>query len=57
MDILKQFPPPMRPDAMFAWSVEAHNMVNYKLGKPRLGLQEAMRIWSAPPPETFTDFF
>jgi len=48
---------PFRPEDPFAWSVEVHNLVNFKLGKPRVGLQEAYRVWSTNPPETFTDFF
>jgi len=57
MEILQELPPPTCPRQIFAWSVEAHNRVNYKLGKPMMGLTEATRIWSASTPETFTDFF
>lgn len=30
----------------FAWSVEAHNLVNKRLGKPILTLEEAQGIWT-----------
>jgi len=56
-ECLKELPPPTCPRQIFAWSVEIHNCVNFKLGKPLMGLQEARRVWSSAPPETFTDFF
>ena len=56
-EILDEKPPPTCPRSMFAWSVEVHNMVNYKLGKQHMGLREAYRVWAVNPPETFTDFF
>lgn len=56
-ECLKELPPPTCPRQIFAWSVEVHNCVNFKLGKPLMGLQEARRVWSSAPPETFTDFF
>ena len=55
--ILRENPPPACPFQIFAWSVEVHNIVNFKLGKSLVGLQEARRIWTTNPPETFTDFF
>jgi hypothetical protein len=57
LEILREYPPPTNPDVMFQWSVDVHNMVNFKLGKPRMGLSEATRIWTTKQPETFTDFF
>lgn len=57
--ILEQYPMPVTNDRaiLFRWSVEIHNMVNFKIGKPRMGLAEAQRIWTEDPPETFYDFF
>jgi hypothetical protein len=34
-----------RKDNFFAWTVELHNAVNEKLGKPKITLDEARRIW------------
>ena len=32
----------------FAWSVDVHNMVNRKLGKPQVGYEDARRQWTTP---------
>lgn len=36
---------PIRYDDYFAWSVEVHNAVNRKLGKPELSVEDASAIW------------
>lgn len=36
---------PPRKDDFFAWTVELHNAVNAKLGKPIITLQQAREIW------------
>ena len=33
----------------FAWSVDVHNMVNRKLGKPQVGYEDARRQWTVKP--------
>jgi len=33
-------------DNMFRWSVDVHNMVNKRLGKPCLCFEEALRLYS-----------
>jgi hypothetical protein len=38
-----QHPPPTKD--FFAWTVELHNAVNDKLGKPQITLNEAIQIW------------
>jgi hypothetical protein len=58
-EFLVQNPMPMTTDraVLFKWSVDIHNQVNYKLGRPPMGLGEATTIWSQNPPESFYDFF
>lgn len=34
-----------RPDDQFAWSVEVHNAISRKLGKPEVSKEEADKIW------------
>lgn len=41
---------PPRWDDYFAWTVEAHNAVNVRLGKPTLGLAAAHALWEPLPP-------
>ncbi len=36
---------PPKADDLFDWTVELHNAVNAKLGKPKITLDEARRIW------------
>jgi len=38
---------PVRWDDQFAWSVEVHNAVNRKLGKPEISADQAREIWSS----------
>jgi len=45
-EILQSNPP--RFDDFFAWSVEAHNSVNQKLGKPIMSLEDAGKVWRKP---------
>jgi hypothetical protein len=42
--ILREIPP--RFDDWFAWTVEVHNAVNFKLGKPEIEWEEACRRWN-----------
>lgn len=43
---IKQCPPRYNSEEdWFAWTVELHNMVNRKLNKPEITLEEAMQIW------------
>lgn len=45
-ELLDQNPPRFdSPEEFFAWSVEYHNAVNRKLGKPELPLADAIAIW------------
>lgn len=34
-----------RPDLFFAWTMDFHNYVNEKLGKPTLSVDEARQVW------------
>jgi len=34
----------------FFWSVAIHNMVNVRLGKPQVNVDEARKIWATPSP-------
>jgi hypothetical protein len=36
---------PVRFDDWFRWTVEAHNSVNQRLGKPILSLEQAKELW------------
>ena len=36
---------PPRQDDFFSWTVELHNAVNTKLGKPTIAMEEARRLW------------
>jgi hypothetical protein len=40
-------PPTYTPKgAYFAWTVNTHNAVNAKLGKPQMSLEDAIVLWS-----------
>jgi hypothetical protein len=39
---------PLRPDDQFAWSVDVHNAVNVKLGKPVLTIEQAKAELTLP---------
>lgn len=43
--MMEATPPPAAPD-LFAWSVARHNEVNRRLGKPEMGLEEALQRWA-----------
>ena len=44
--ILEQLPPDFSsPQSFFAWGVALHNVVNEKLGKPQITIEEAYSIW------------
>jgi Erv1 / Alr family len=48
--LCKRKPPDSRNHAaLFAWTVDMHNEVNYRLGKRQLSYIEAMRIWRNSP--------
>jgi len=51
--VLAALPPPFAAPApeQFAWSWQAHNAVNAKLGKPPLTLEAAHRLYRLHPPE------
>jgi hypothetical protein len=44
------FPDSQDPVVMFEWSVNAHNKVNEKIGKPIITAEEAFNIWTRPAP-------
>jgi hypothetical protein len=51
-DVLNAFPFPVgvvNPLELFAWSVDVHNVVNNRLGKPVLTYDEALEFWTRPP--------
>jgi len=41
-DFLKQFPLASYKDDLFRWTIELHNEVNKKLGKPEWSLSDAL---------------
>jgi hypothetical protein len=48
-DIDRNPPPQDHPEELFEWTVVVHNVVNLKLGKPQVSLQEARDLWSSAP--------
>jgi hypothetical protein len=40
----------------FEWSVDIHNQVNERIGKPLVSVDQARAMWSYPPPSTQFDF-
>jgi len=42
------FPDSTDPLVLFKWSVDAHNIVNERAGKPIISFEEAMAIWTSP---------
>jgi hypothetical protein len=46
--VLEENPVPTTEDRMviFAWSVDVHNLVNERIGKPVIGYEEALAIWT-----------
>jgi hypothetical protein len=47
---IARYPPPLdRPEELFEWTVVVHNLVNLKLGKSQVSLQEARDLWSSTP--------
>jgi hypothetical protein len=47
---IARYPPPLdRPEELFEWTVVVHNLVNLKLGKSQVSLQEARDLWSSAP--------
>jgi hypothetical protein len=43
--------------ALFAWSVELHNIVNRSLGKPVMSLEDALAKWSSFTPASCIDTY
>lgn len=56
LEITRRTPPDLKnADSLFAWTVERHNEVNLRLGKPVLDVAAARATWSKPlpaPPNT-----
>ena len=50
-ELLKEmpFPDSRDPLVLFKWSVDAHNLVNERTGKPILSVEEALKIWTTEP--------
>lgn len=50
--VLDENPIPDSPDpmAIFKWSVDVHNIVNVRLGKPVIEYEEALAIWTDSKP-------
>ena len=44
------FPDSRDPMIMFQWSVHVHNVVNARIGKPILTVEEALEAWTSDPP-------
>jgi hypothetical protein len=42
------FPESRDPFILFEWSVNAHNRVNSRIGKPILTVEQAFKIWTEP---------
>ena len=43
------FPDSRDPLILFEWSVNAHNRVNARIGKPIFTVEQAFKIWTEPP--------
>ena len=59
-EVLKEhpFPDSRDPKILFEWSVHAHNLVNARVGKPILTVEQALNAWAydvRPPPKTSFD--
>jgi len=50
-DVAASPPPTGNCDELFAWTVERHNQVNRRLGKPEMPLTEATQRWCAHAPK------
>lgn len=48
-EVLAQVPFPSESEnlAYFKWSVDVHNIVNNRLGKPRVSYDDALREWAS----------
>lgn len=45
--VVRKYPPDFSSrGAFFAWSVDAHNVVNQRLGKPSISLEDAWSLYS-----------
>ena len=55
-EVLKEHPFPDSRDPMilFEWSVHAHNLVNSRVGKPILTVEQALAAWSGDTPRSYT---
>lgn len=46
LDMIKEYPPDFsNQKAYFEWSVKVHNIVNKRLGKKEISVEEALSIW------------
>lgn len=56
--VLEENPVPTTEDRMviFAWSVDVHNLVNERLGKPILSYDQALAIWTDSQPALVPQF-
>lgn len=52
--VLDENPVPDSPDpyAIFKWSVDVHNIVNERIGKPVIGYEQALTIWTDRQPSS-----
>lgn len=50
------FPESTDPLVLFGWSVDVHNIVNRRLGKPEMSMEQALRVWTEPKKD-FTIFY
>lgn len=50
-ELIKEMPFPDSSDplVLFKWSVDVHNIVNQRTGKPILTVEEALKIWTTEP--------
>jgi hypothetical protein len=57
-DVLKALPFPEggNPLELFAWSVDVHNVVNRRLGKPIVAYDDAFEFWTRPPSKSVDKF-
>jgi len=51
--VLKENPFPDSEDGnvLFNWSVDVHNIVNERIGKPKVSFEDALAIWTSMPAE------
>ena len=47
IDVLKSNPVPMTTEELFPWTVHVHNIVNSRLDKPIISVDDAYAIWTS----------